>query len=260
MEKVTKTVAICGTAGSSRHMIDEQPPEVELWGLNTSYTWMPRIDRLFDIHMDVFTKTGGVILSAADVQEHIKGLQALKCPIYMVDHFPHIPNSIRYPIEEVLEGGRFKPYFTSSIAYMMALAIHERLNIKLLGVDMKLDSEYAYQREALLYWQGVAEGLGLTVEIPDVSPLADTGPLYGRTDPLMDPTRAIRDWKDRVAHQKIDMVTTYLEKAEKSLIELRRNLDACEGAHQMCDNLLGKRNHGDISDNTSKGRVEKDTS
>ena len=256
MEEQTskRIIAICGTAGSSRRDILDQPKSVELWGLNTSYSWMPRIDRLFEIHREASwgdPNFGG--------PEHLQKLQEMSCPVFMVEKYAHIFNSVRYPIEAVLEG-KFKPFFSSTIAYMLALAIHERVPvIRLLGVDMKVDSEYHYQREALLYWQGIAEGLGLDVQIPDVSPLTDTGILYGR-EPIQDTRRAIRDMKDRVNHQIAEMTGKFLEKMEKDLTELRRNLDACSGAVQACDGLQGdnskKGEHESLSYNPGKGEIK----
>jgi hypothetical protein len=225
----TRTVAICGTASSSRDEILQQPPEVELWGLNKSYKWMPRWDAWFDMHDHAPFRD----------PEHIEWLAKQTCPVYMREHYTHIPPSIRYPMKEVLDNPvPFDTRFGSMIPYMMALAIHERVGeIRLLGVDMAVASEYAYQREDIFYWIGVAKALGIKVYIPDVSPLSRPS-LYGADNPLLNGHRAAMDWKDRVALQVEKDDDEFIDKLLKLVSDYRRNKDACRGALQLAEKLV----------------------
>lgn len=65
-----------------------------------------------------------------------------------------------------------KDYWNSSIAYMMALAIHEKAEqISIYGVDMDGTDEFAYQRPNMEYLIGIARGKGIRVYIPHQSAL-----------------------------------------------------------------------------------------
>jgi len=74
-------------------------------------------------------------------------------------------------------------YFSSSIDYMLALAIAERYDrIDLYGVLMRHHSEYQYQRPSAEYWIGFAKGRGIEVNIYGISSALCTmeqGKLYG---------------------------------------------------------------------------------
>jgi hypothetical protein len=62
---------------------------------------------------------------------------------------------------------------------MIALAVMEDFRrIELFGVDMSNDTEYKHQREGMRYWQGVCDGLGISLVIPEGSALKKGG-LYG---------------------------------------------------------------------------------
>ena len=90
-------------------------------------------------------------------------------PLYMQSKY--FDSATRYPFDEVATTiGRH--YFNSSIAYAMALAIHEGAEeIAIYGVDMKGDDEYGYQKPNMEYLIGLAIGKGIKVTIPDESPL-----------------------------------------------------------------------------------------
>lgn len=94
-----------------------------------------------------------------------------KVPVYMLETEADIPMSVRYPMEAISKWIRKTPqrtpYLESSIAYMMALAIEERVErVGIWGVDLHCTSEYAYQRPNMEYLVGVAEGRGTKVFIP----------------------------------------------------------------------------------------------
>lgn len=55
-------------------------------------------------------------------------------------------------------------YFTSTIAYAIALAIFNgATEIDLYGVTMEVESEYHYQKPCVDFWCGVAKGRGIKV-------------------------------------------------------------------------------------------------
>ena len=88
-----------------------------------------------------------------------------------------------FPVREatkLIPGG----YFTSTIAYMLAYAIMEKVDrIRLYGFEMwsGLDNnEYYYQRPCVDFWIAFALGRGIKVEIPYyLMPSAGTNSFYG---------------------------------------------------------------------------------
>ncbi len=72
-----------------------------------------------------------------------------------------------------------KKLFSSTISYGAALALYEGFErIELFGVEMLGVGEYAYQREALAFWMGKADGMGVELWMPEECSLL-AQPLYG---------------------------------------------------------------------------------
>lgn len=226
-ETKTKVVAIVGTATSSRELVHQQGDDVEIWGLNASYDWMPRWSRWFEMHdRERYDHIQGT---------HLAWLQAATFPVYMVQHYEDIPASVPFPIGKATQGGRFRALFTSSVAYMLGLAIAEGFQeIRLCGVDMAMDSEYAYQRSACEYWLGVADALGVKVVIPSVSPIGKA-PLYGIQSP--DTDRMLIDWRDRLENERLRKFQDYLTTIHSVTDEFRINMGAIEGALQANEKM-----------------------
>lgn len=92
-------------------------------------------------------------------------LKTLQTPVFMQEHWPDIPMSVRYPIERIL--AEFRPYFTNHCAYMIALAMTEGVtHLGLFGCQYSHDTEHGVQRGSLEYWIGRFEQYGGTVVIP----------------------------------------------------------------------------------------------
>lgn len=78
-------------------------------------------------------------------------------PIYMqeIDHL--VPDSVRYPLEDALKLAGVQ-MFTTTFAYMAALAILQGYEvIKIFGVELSA-SEYEYQANGYLFWFGFLRG------------------------------------------------------------------------------------------------------
>lgn len=94
-------------------------------------------------------------------QGYLQRLETCDVPLY---------TQANYPFDEVAKTTGY--YWNSSIAYAMALAIHEGAEeIGVYGVDMKGDDEYGYQKPNMEYLVGLARGMGIKVHIPEQSPL-----------------------------------------------------------------------------------------
>jgi hypothetical protein len=172
-------VAIVGLSDSTRHQVPWSDPEWEKWGL----AWDSErfsMNRTFEMHdMADLEKTHSNVAAYLD--------KVADCPgLYMAEEY--LPSAKRYPFYEV--GQSVGEYWCSSIAYMLALAIHEKAEeIAVYGVDMRGDDEYGYQKPNCEYLIGLARGRGIKVHIPDESPLCkfvsppdrDYAGRYGRT-------------------------------------------------------------------------------
>lgn len=165
-----RKVAIIGRCYSTRADAPWNLADWEIWSL--AWDPLPVTHRIFELHQN-FRQYHG---TEEDGDYHVGGLRMSKVPVYMLDPQADIPKSIRYPMDRIGKWLRKTPqgtpYLESSIAYMVALAIEERVDrIGIWGVDLHCDSEYAYQRPNLEYLVGVAEGRGIKIFIPKQSAL-----------------------------------------------------------------------------------------
>lgn len=184
-----RKVAIVGRCFSTRRDAPWDDPSWEKWSLGWDPV-SPLTQRIFELHKNFRMFLG----TQEEGDFHVAGLRMSKTPIYMLERHEDIPASVRYPMEDVhaLIGsatGKRTPYLESSIAYMLALAILERVDrVGIWGVDLHCDSEYAFQRPNLEYLIGLARGRGMKVFIPPYSALLthQAGVPYGfysSTDP-----------------------------------------------------------------------------
>ena len=108
-------------------------------------------------------------------------------PIYLLEPgaAAEVPGGVVYPTETVQDwfswGGQPEEFFTSSVDWMIALALLEGFErIELYGVDLwAAPHERGKQRNGAHYWIGMARGRGADVVIPDSSSLCKTERMYG---------------------------------------------------------------------------------
>jgi len=104
----------------------------------------------------------------------------------MQQEYDGIPRSVAYPLRDVqaqigVVKGEHKVggIFSSTFAYMTALALLQGFErIEFYGIELVLDGEYAFQREAMAFWVGKADGMGVEVWMPEACHLLEM-PLYG---------------------------------------------------------------------------------
>lgn len=170
-----RTVALVGLATTTREAVKQSKAD-EIWTMNWSYKYdfIPRIDRLFEMH-PIWTYAETDKSQYKKPREHWLWMQQEHpFPIYMTDYRPEVPNCVRYPIEAVtddifgghlIKGRKSSRFYSSSVDYMLALAIHERWDcIELYGIEMGSTTEYRYQREGAAFFIGAAVGRGITVK------------------------------------------------------------------------------------------------
>lgn len=194
-----KKVAIVGFAESSRHLAPYDNPEWEIWAMNQLYRHIPRATRWWEMHKDYLS-------DQVPGTDYKKWLEECPIPVLMVDSDITIPNSIRYPIEEMVD--TFGDYFYSTISYMIALAIKEGFEtIGIWGIDLSHDTEYEYQKPSAEYLLGVARGLGIDLVIPEQSALLKGTYRYGYQDmPSNEDIKWLTVYSSRVKHKQEEMV------------------------------------------------------
>ena len=180
-----KKIAIVGRAPSSQKLAPYADESWEIWGLSSACFESPRWTRWFEIHeIEPRKEKWG---------PYWKWLQeAHGKPKYLRELHPEVPDGVLFPRREVqaelaaiCEGNGGDSYFTNSVSWMLALAIHEGANeIGVYGVDMAqqgegLASEYAHQRPSVEFFIGLALGRGIKVTVPDTCDLLKNNLLYG---------------------------------------------------------------------------------
>lgn len=174
---------------------------VECWGINELHRYLPRWDRWFELH----GRESFEIKGDRNQEAHVQWLRSqppvgdpAHKPIFMRELFTDIPAGVVYPVQQMADRffTRFgqRPYFTSSIGYMLAMAIAEGRDgdfrpigdgadavgwIGLYGIDLASATEYSEQRPNTEYFIGLARGLGIQVEIAPGSALLRANHLYG---------------------------------------------------------------------------------
>jgi len=219
--KVPLKVAIIGTAPSSRHLAPYDDKSWKIWSCSPgNMNQIPRWDVWFEIHSNLMwpeNKHYG--------EPYINWLKSITDrPIYMQDQIL-VPHAIPYPVHEIVaEYGRY--FFTSSFAWMMALAIKQGAEeIALYGVDMASRDEYILQRPGGQYFMEIARQRGIKVTVPYESDLAQPPPLYGFSDssPLGRKLAARRtEVRGRISTMqaelsKLQQNVTYLQGADEDL-------------------------------------------
>ena len=147
-----RTLAIFGGWGRWLEYAEVMPLSWEVWGLNDMY--IKRYDAWFEMHSmrNIRNRRGNL--------EHYQWLQECEKPIWMLKKHKSIPNSIEYPIEEMLD--KYGPIFTNSFDYMLAMAIEQEFKkIWIFGVAFATIREYMRERQSYCYMLGVCKGLGI---------------------------------------------------------------------------------------------------
>jgi hypothetical protein len=166
-------------------------------------------------------------LSEGEQKRHLDWLRAQPPgkPIYMQPQFVGgvFPAAVEYPLDRMI--AKFGRYFTSTIGYMVALAIDEGYDwIGLYGVDLASDVEYPGQRPNTEYLVGWARGLGITVEIAPTSALLRSSHLYGYEKPPQD-------------NKLLAAMLSHKATLDKKRDECIATLNTLDGAIQECENV-----------------------
>lgn len=185
LEEARQRIAIVGFASGHAHKAPFGDEEVETWGINQLWKILPdqRWDRWFELHsLYEFYHAN---------PPHQEFLRNFKGPVYVREEdYPlalewGITTAQPFPHRVLLQ--TFRPYFTNTVSWLIALAILMRPDwLGIYGVDMAQDhvlvAEYSEQRPSCEYFVGIAEGAGIEVTLPKGSDLLGATHLYGYED------------------------------------------------------------------------------
>ena len=182
-----RTVACVGSAHTTGPWAPWEEPDVEIWASNEMHGKVWVDDTLPTAWFQIHPKSSFTVEHRFD---HWGWLQEEHpYPIYMQQEFDLVPSSTRYPLREIQRDliGNFargeekvERLFSSTFAFQVALALHMRKfdRIELFGIELVLEGEYPWQREALAFWIGKADGMGVDIWLPEQCSLL-LQPLYG---------------------------------------------------------------------------------
>jgi hypothetical protein len=131
--------------------------------------------------------------------------------------------------------GPHPDYFTSSVAFMIALAIEEGFKeIGLWGIDLIVGDEYFYQKPCAEFWLGVAHGKGITITLPHTTALCKQSHRYGYQQ---EPESLVK------MSELVKRRQALLDERHKKMIELA-NIDGAVQESQMWGDLADLRMKG----------------
>ena len=201
--------ALVGTCPSSRMLAPYANGDWEIWACSpgNAYGQLPRVTRWFEIHGDLGWAESGTW----GASKYVDWLNDQDFMIYAQSR-EYIKRAVAYPLDEMIAKHSLY-FFTSTFAYMMALAIAEGAEeIGLYGIDMTLPGEYASQRPAMQHFIVMCMAMGIKVGAPDESDIMRPPPLYGYVDGTPE-------------GRKLQVYTTELEEKLKEAQRVRRQAE-----------------------------------
>ena len=231
-------LCILGTAES----LKEAPfgdDSVEMWAAGTAIAFpdCKRADVVFEVHPRRYWGSPAVIGRYEDFAG----------TVYMQDHYDEIPNSVKFPYDEIkemfyLDAMGDNLYVTNTVTWMILLAIYQGYtDISLYGVHMSHGTEYAYQRSSCSWALGIIHGRmidGTTVNglkyhlrIPEASALLKADYEYG----FDEPTKLIQFLNGRVEGLKLG-----INEAAENIRALNERKLRTEGAITECSFMRDK--------------------
>lgn len=178
-------IAVCGTASYSLLDVPFEDKDWKIWSLCYNYNKFKRGDKWFEIHHE------DVLTQAGLHPQAIEDLQKFKSDVIAFGKTKMFPEATPFPFQLCIQQFPRK-YFTSSISWMLALAIltvqaestkHGVMGeISIHGVHMTDTDEYAFQKGAIEYLVGYCDAKGIKVTVDRGSPICRTPRMYAYED------------------------------------------------------------------------------
>lgn len=212
---MARKVCIIGTTPSAAEApYDDE--SWEIWGVSTREEWVTRATRWFELHSFETEDDEWVADWKKKLERWTKD-----CELYDLS---------LYPIEEVKQW--FGTYFlTSTVAWMIALAIYENEDVKdverisdlmLWGVDLEHGDEYRDQRAGVKHFIELAKFAGIAMHIDGINGIAfDPVPYPMWQD---DPQIKKIDWRETLQKADLKKLQADLFKVEQEIFALSYNI------------------------------------
>jgi hypothetical protein len=219
------SVILLGTAGTLA-VTPWDLPDYDYWACSpvmTHKNWEGhRIDLIFEMHQMEYWHT------------IIKRLNDWKVPVYMQKKVPQITLSMEYPIKAIqrwCDNKIMNKFFSSTISYMIALAIFEGYKtIELYGIHMAAQEEkYSMQRNSCEAWLSYGLGKGVNFWIPPESDLFKCSYLYGYEQE--------KDVILRIINRR-DKLQNGVNELKKKMEALKKDLYSQQGAVLDCNQIV----------------------
>lgn len=163
-----KKLAIVGSHPKTCGLAPFDDPAWEIWVFNEAAQagWCKRWDAVFQLHKpEVYRSANN--MTRKDHWDWLQQDHGAGKTIWMQERDALVPNSRRYPLEEVLAqpGGHLR-WLACSPAFALALAIDQGYaEIGVWGMELSSATEYGYQLRNWQFWCGVAWGQGIDLQI-----------------------------------------------------------------------------------------------
>jgi hypothetical protein len=161
--------------------------DMEVWCINRAFLNQESCDRVYMMDdLENFWK------NEHRKAEFLEMMNSASWRVILREHRDEIPRSERFPIEDLLTRLPY-PFFTCTLAYMVAQAIRERFEKIVMHRIYVLpqSTEYFEQLPCLDFWLGIAIGQGIKVDVSQDSDLLRTFPwqprMYGYSKHVQSP-------------------------------------------------------------------------
>ncbi len=213
-------IALVGSERASQGLAPWEDASWEIWSLGRQSRTYPRVDVSFELHELGICE---LVLKLSEMEPYYEWLRS-RPVVFLAELDARVPQAKRLPKEDLLkEFGDF--FFTSSLSWMMALAITLKPDeISIYGVDLSVGDEYTYQRPGLQYFIQEARKRGIKVSAPLESDILTPPPLYGYEgfDPLY-----------RKFYSMRGMINMDLREAEAQKAEWERRIASLKGGLEI---------------------------
>lgn len=159
-------VVLLGSDRQTRGGLPLNRRDCVYWCARDMFGQIPYFDAWFEL------ESLATIRSLPIGEHYLRWLAGSDGPIYMQRRYGSVPNSVEYPLTEMVD--EFGAYYLSPLSYMLALAIHSHfMEIELCGsrINSRVDANVADRdaRANVEYFLGVAKGRGIRVNVPPES-------------------------------------------------------------------------------------------
>ncbi len=254
---VARDVCLLGYAEETRDLVFDLPDTAEIWAINMAHVFLfgpegaksrASAKYWFQMHPRDWSSAGKPPTGYfGRPREHLNFLGSFDGTVWMQEPDSDIPNSKRYPLEQVAAASG-RSYFTSTFAYQLGLAWYEHVverktigSLRIYGVNLTSMDEYIHQKSCVEYWLGRLEEAGVELEIPDGSALLK-GRLYAvaETDLSDHAFERLQFWKAKYTEAWANINTCNSMRAELKFWAAQLSAIADEHPDQFTDEIKNK--------------------